>query len=119
MIADSNASNVYITWNLFLDKELAFLRRFPSRKQVQKHLPQSMKTKNGKPKEIMRDVRVIIDCVEFRCETSLPVCQLPKSNFIVLIIMITLINYSLDAHLMATSPFRQPSGQEVFLTITL
>ena len=35
-----------------------------------------MKTKDGKPKEIIKDVRVIIDCVELRCETpSLPADQ--------------------------------------------
>ncbi|XP_020907314.1 uncharacterized protein LOC110245376 [Exaiptasia diaphana] len=82
MIADlfvthlSIASNAYNTWNLFLDKELKFLRRFPSVKQVKKNLPKSMKTKNGKPKEIIKDVQVIIDCVDFRCEApSLPAAQ--------------------------------------------
>ena len=82
MIADlfgtykSNASNVYITWNLFLCTELRFLRQFTTADKVEENLPKSLKKKNGEPKDIVKGVRTIIDAAEFRCEApSLPAPQ--------------------------------------------
>ena len=75
-ISTTLASNIFITWNLFLSKELKFLRRFPSVRQNEKHLPQAVLMKNGEPKEFVKGLRTIIDTVEFKCETpSLPAAQ--------------------------------------------
>ena len=70
------ASNIFITWVLFLDKELQFLRRFSSVKCNEKHIPKSMRDRHGKPNTFVKDLRCIIDAVDFQCETpSLPVAQ--------------------------------------------
>ena len=68
-ISAALASNVYMTWNLFLSEELKFLRRFPSVRQNEKHLPKAVLKKNGEPKEFVKGLRTIIDAVEFKCET--------------------------------------------------
>ena len=70
------ASTIFITWILFLDKELQFLRRFSSVKCNEKHIPKSMRDRNRKPNTFVKDLRCIIDAVEFQCETpNLPVAQ--------------------------------------------
>ena len=70
------ASNIFITWNLFLSEELKFLRRFPSVRQNEKHLPQAVLKKNGEPKEFVKGLHAIIDTVEFQCQNpSLPAAQ--------------------------------------------
>ncbi len=42
-ISTSVASQVYTTWNIFLSKQLKFLRRFPSVEQNMKKLPKTLK----------------------------------------------------------------------------
>eukprot|EP00794_Sanderia_malayensis_P004492 gene4492-5087_t len=41
------ASNVFITWILFLEKELVYLRRFASVKCNEKHVPKSFRDEHG------------------------------------------------------------------------
>lgn len=70
------ASNIFITWTLFLEKELVYLRRFASVKCNEKHIPKSLRDEYGEPKEFVKGVRSIIDAVEFRCEApTLPAAQ--------------------------------------------
>ena len=70
------ASNTLITWTLFLEKELSFLRRFASAKCNEKHTPETLRDKNGEPREFVKGLRSIIDAVEFCCETpTLPAAQ--------------------------------------------
>eukprot|EP00112_Aurelia_sp_Birch-Aquarium-sp1_P011336 Seg2384.2 transcript_id=Seg2384.2/GoldUCD/mRNA.D3Y31 product="hypothetical protein" protein_id=Seg2384.2/GoldUCD/D3Y31 len=75
-ISTSVASQVYTTWNIFLSKELNFLRRFPSVDQNMKKLPKALKKKNGEPQTFVKGLRTILDATEFRCESpSSPAAQ--------------------------------------------
>ena len=70
------ASNTFITCTLFLEKELSFLRRFATAKCNENHTPETLRDKNGGPKEFVKGLRSIIDAVEFCCETpTLPAAQ--------------------------------------------
>ena len=79
------ASNIFITWTLFLEKELSFLRRFASARCNEKHIPEALRNKNGEPKEFVKGLRSIIDAVEFRWKTR--PYQLHRKNSTVHIII--------------------------------
>ena len=73
---DTQASNIFITWNLFLASELAFLRRFPSTACNDRHIPDCFKDKNSIPNPLVAGLRTILDATEFTCEKpSLPSSQ--------------------------------------------
>ena len=75
-VSDTQASNIFITWNLFLASELAFLRRFPSTACNDRHIPDCFKDKNGIPNPLVAGLRTILDATEFTCEKpSLPSSQ--------------------------------------------
>ena len=67
-ISANLASNIFITWALFLEQELAFIGRFSSVKRSEEHIQKSMRDIFGKPNRFVRSLRSIIDAVEFYCE---------------------------------------------------
>lgn len=67
-VASSSISRIVTTWLHLLSRELKFLVKWPSRRQVQKVLPSSFRH--------FQRTRVILDCTEFQLQTpSLPSVQ--------------------------------------------
>lgn len=67
-VASSSISRIVTTWLYLLSRELQFLVKWPSRRQVQKVLPSSFRH--------FQRTRVILDCTEFQLQKpSLPSVQ--------------------------------------------
>jgi hypothetical protein len=72
-VSDTQASNIFITWNLFLASELGSLRHIPSTACNDRHMPDCFKDKNAIPNPLVAGLRTILDATEFTCEKpSLP-----------------------------------------------
>lgn len=61
-ISEATLSRVFCSWVNFLDKELVALTKFPTLKEVQKHMPKSFKD--------FSNTRVVLDCTEVRIQKS-------------------------------------------------
>ena len=60
-IAEFTYCRLFSTWICFLSKELRLLFPFPSRQQIDQHMPKRFKSK-------FPNTRIIIDCYEIECQ---------------------------------------------------